>query len=428
MKAIVFPGPLKEDQLTVPPSKSMAHRAVICASLARGVSHIHHVDLSQDVLTTIEGMRQLGAQITIRGTDLEVIGTAGRAGFQIPEQPVFCNESGSTLRFFIPLFSLTGAPVRFTGKNRLLQRPQTVYEQLFYNQGLRYRHDEDELEIEGALRPGEITLRGDVSSQFNSGLMMALALTEQDSVLRIQPPFESRSYVELTMQMMAQFQVRAVFEDELTIRVFGNQCYQACETTVESDYSQMAFFAALGSINSELGCRGLRLDSLQGDRQMVQIVQAMGGQVHQSEQQIRFVPARLQGCEVDLNNCPDLGPILMVLASFARGQTHITHAGRLRYKESDRIEAMETELRKLGVSIRSGQDDILIEGPTRWKGGVELDGHRDHRIVMALAVGATMAQGPVTINGAQAVAKSYPGFFDDLRGLGIGVKEIQDEG
>ena len=168
MKAIVFPGPLKADQLTVPPSKSMAHRAVICASLARGVSHIHHVDLSQDVLTTIEGMRQLGAQITIRGTDLEVIGTAGRAGFQIPEQPVFCNESGSTLRFFIPLFSLTGAPVRFTGKNRLLQRPQTVYEQLFHNQGLRYRHDEDELEIEGALRPGEITLRGDVSSQFIS--------------------------------------------------------------------------------------------------------------------------------------------------------------------------------------------------------------------------------------------------------------------
>lgn len=421
MQATMTPGICTQPTVSIPPSKSMAHRAIICAALAQGESLIHHVDYSDDILTTIDGMRKLGARIELDGSDVRVWGIPDF--HQLKTDEIFCKESGSTLRFFIPIFSLTGQRVRFTGQNRLLKRPQTVYEQLFQAQGLVYSHTEERIEIEGALKPGEVTLRGDISSQFISGLLFALVCCSGDSRLHIEPPFESRSYVELTLQMLEDFGVHAYFEDELTLRIPGGQRYRACETTVESDYSQLGFYAALGCINHEIRCLGLRPDSRQGDRQILDIVRAMGGNVEVNEKEIIFRPAALKGSVIDMQNCPDLGPILMVLASFAQGETKMINAARLRYKESDRIEAMETELRKVGVQIHSTESEVWIEGPTPWQGGVTVSGHQDHRIVMALAIGATMAEGPITIEGAQAIAKSYPGFFADLRSLGIEIKE-----
>ena len=421
MQATIIPGRCTQTTVAIPPSKSMAHRAIICAALAQGESLIHHVDYSDDILTTIDGMRKLGAHIELEGSDVRVQGIPDFN--QLQSEKIFCKESGSTLRFFIPIFSLTGKRVRFTGQNRLLQRPQTVYQQLFEAQGFHYSQTAEWIEIEGALQPGDITLRGDISSQFISGLLFALVCRKEDSTLHIEPPFESRSYVELTLQMLQDFGVHAYFEDELTLRIPGGQRYQACETTVESDYSQLGFYAALGCINHEVHCLGLRPDSRQGDRQILDFVRKMGGKTEVTDKEVIVYPSSLSGCELDMQNCPDLGPILMVLASFAQGETKMINAARLRYKESDRIEAMETELRKVGVPIHSSEGEVWIQGPTAWKGGVTLDGHKDHRIVMALAIGATMADAPVTIEGAEAIAKSYPGFFRDLRSLGIEVKE-----
>ena len=424
MKVTVFPGSLKQDQILIPPSKSMAHRALLCASLASGNSVIHHVDLSNDILATIEGMRLLGADIRIEGTDVYVTGVP--FPLHCSQREVFCNESGSTLRFFLPLFSLTSQCLRFTGRNRLLKRPQKVYEDLFLDQGSHYLQTEEFIEIEGALKPGDITLRGDVSSQFISGLLFALVLQDQDSVIHILPPFESRSYVDLTLQMMKKFGVHAYFSDELTLQVPGSQYYHSTETTVESDYSQMAFFAALGCIDQPLTVRSMKRDSLQGDRQMLDIIEAMQGHFSWDNDAITFLPRPLKGCTIDMENCPDLGPVLMTLASYCEGETHMIHAGRLRYKESDRILAMETELKKVGVRIHSIEDEVWIRGPVQWKSDQILDGHLDHRIVMALSIGACKAHTPITISQAQAISKSYPGFFKDLQSLGFEIREEEE--
>lgn len=424
MIAEITPGLLTQSVIDIPPSKSMAHRAVICAALAKGQSVIHHVDYSDDILTTIEGMRALGAGIETHGSDVMIEGISDFSGLR--SSVIQCNESGSTLRFFIPIFSLTQKPVVFLGRNRLLKRPQTVYQELFSSQGLHYRQDETQIEIAGALKPGEFTVRGDISSQFISGLMLAMATQSIDSRIHIVPPFESRSYIDLTMQMMADFGVKTEYEDDLTILIPGGQSYQPRAITVESDYSQLGFYAALGSLNAPLCCRGVRSDSRQGDRRIVDFIRDLGGRAEIQENAVKFQPAALKGCTIDLEDCPDLGPVLMTIASFAEGETHFINAGRLRLKESDRIEAMEMELRKLGVKIHSSAGEVWVQGASGWKTSELLHGHRDHRIVMSLAVGATLAENPVQIAQAESIAKSYPGFFEDLRKLGIQVKEIQE--
>lgn len=425
MKVVVYPKKIEQGSVLIPPSKSMAHRAIICASLANGKSRISNIDYSVDIKTTIAGMRQLGAVIE-EGNDY--VNVKGIADFNhLENEEICCNESGSTLRFFIPLFSLTQKRIRFTGKNRLLQRPQEIYETLFQSQGIHYLQTEDFIEIEGALQFGEIILRGDVSSQFISGLLFTLPLLKQDSCIRILPPFESRSYVDLTIEMLKKFNVHVEFKDENTLLIRGNQHYKPHDERIEGDYSQLGFFAALGTLNGTIDCLGLRLDSLQGDRQILDIIQAMQGTVEALPEGYRFHPSKGVGTTIDLKNCPDLGPILMVLASFCKGTTTIINAQRLRYKESDRIAAMEQELRKVGVNISSTEDTITIQGDTCWKGNQTLEGHKDHRIVMSLAVGATMADGPITITEAQSITKSYPRFFKDLAALQIKVEEFNDE-
>lgn len=424
MKATIYPGTVQNGSVLIPPSKSMAHRAIVCAALAQGRSIISNLDYSDDISATIEGMRQLGASIETRSDSAVVVGIGSMSVDHA--MTVDCAESGSTLRFLIPLFSLSGQRIRFVGKNRLLKRPQSVYQTLFQAQGLFYQHDAEKIEIEGAIRPGEITLRGDVSSQFISGLLFALPLCAKDSKLIIQPPFESRSYVALTIEMLEKFGITIRMEGENTLIVPGNQQYRAQDVKIEGDYSQLAFFAALGALNGPLEAQGLRLDSLQGDRVIVDLLKAMGVRIQSVPEGFRIDPSRLNGTRIDLADCPDLGPILMVLATFADGKTVIENAGRLRLKESDRIAAMESELKKVGAKITSTDDTITIEGPTAWQGGQTLSGHRDHRIVMSLAIGATLADRPITISEAQSIAKSYPGFFSDLKALGIQVEESEE--
>lgn len=416
MRARITPAKIDSGNITIPPSKSLAHRAIICACLAPGRSVISNIDYSVDIRATIEGMRHLGASIK---EDKDSLFIDGIETFQYDGDVVNCHESGSTLRFFLPLFSLTGKRATFSGSKRLIERPQNVYEMLFQEQGIDFVRTYPNIIIDGRLKPGELTLKGNVSSQFITGLLFALPLLEADSKIHIEPPFESRSYVDLTIQMLKRFQIIVEYEDAYTLAIKGNQQYQPTDVLVEGDYSQLVFWASLGVLNHSVETHGLDLHSLQGDKKTIDIFQSMNAGIKVLDDGYQFCPGTLNGTVIDLNDCPDLGPMLFALATQANGKTTFQNAGRLRIKESDRIEAMETELKKLGCSISSTFGTVTITGPVKLQGNVTLHGHNDHRIVMALSILATIADEPITIDDAQAISKSYPGFFKDLASCGI---------
>lgn len=422
MKVTVTPSACS-GSVKIPPSKSMSHRAILCACLAPGVSHIDNIAYSVDVQTTIEGMRALGAEIECYEHSLKINGI--KDFNHLNASVINCNESGSTLRFFIPLFAATGQRVSFTGKNRLLKRPQKIYEDLFKAQGCFYEQDEHSITIEGALKPGNYTLPGNVSSQFISGLLFILPLLEDDSRIHIENTFESKSYVLLTMQMLEEFGVQVSFEDENTLYIKGNQHYHAHDTAVEGDFSQFAFFAVMAAINHDLDILGVRHDSLQGDKQILEIIKDFGITVKEIEGGYHVCKGEPHAHDIDLHNCPDLGPIVCTLAMASQGCTKIYNAGRLRIKESDRILAMETELRKFGCDISSSEDEIIIYGGMT-QTPAALSGWKDHRIVMALTVAAAIADHEVIIDEAEYIEKSYPAFFDDCRKVMIKVSEFHD--
>lgn len=426
MKVRILPQPPLETipEIMIPPSKSMAHRAIICAALSKGTSTIQNIDYSDDILATISGMEQLGAKIQREKDMLRIEGISDLN--HLASSSVDCNESGSTLRFFIPIFSLSGRPVTFTGRNRLLKRPQGIYETIFRERGLTFEQREDQILVQGALPAGNYVLDGNVSSQFITGLLFALPLLENDSTITIRPPFESRSYILLTLEVMKTFGVTASFLDENTLHIPGGQRYQPQTYTVEGDFSQLAFFAVLGAAGRAVRCIGMHKDSKQGDRAILSILEKAGASIAVEEDGYVFHQSDLKGNRISIGDCPDLGPILTVLAMYSKGKTLICDAQRLRYKESDRIAAMEAELKKLGVAISTTEGEIEIDGKMSYKADTELYGHKDHRIVMSLAVAAVCGDFPVVINGAECINKSYPGFFKDLEKTGVKVEVLED--
>ncbi len=423
MKVKVYPSSVS-GKITIPPSKSMSHRAIICAALANGKSVISNVAYSDDIKITIEGMKQLGADITCLEDSVIVQGIKDFT--QLKDNVVFCNESGSTLRFFIPIFSLCDCSIAFTGRNRLLKRPQTIYEDIFKQQGISYFQDDEKIAIGGKLQPGDYVLNGDVSSQFISGLLFTLPLLEADSTIHIKEPYESRSYVDLTLEMLDRYGIHAYYSDSNTLLIKGNQRYQASDYRIEGDYSQLGFFAVLAAINNDLHCAGLAHDSKQGDKQIISILQQANAQIEEVEDGYLIHKSNLTPSDIDLQDCPDLGPILNVMAMYTQGQTKIYNAQRLRYKESDRIAAMEEELSKLGVQMTTTESEIIIDGNTTYDTDEILSSHKDHRIVMSLSVAATLCNKPILIEGAQAINKSYPTFFEDLQSIGVKVDILDD--
>lgn len=413
MLARIQPSRL-QGSVTVPPSKSMAHRALLCAGLAAGTTQIQGILPSQDMEATCRALTALGASIVRQGSLARVQGVAGRP--KAPQGPVDCGESGSTLRFLIPAFALASAPARLTGRGRLPQRPLGPYGAIFHGQGLPFAQDETGVSFQGPLAPGDYTLPGDVSSQFISGLLFALPLLPGDSHIRIQPPFESRGYVNMTLQVMDAFGVQAAFLDGLTLHVPGNQLFTApaAPFLVEGDDSQAAFFLTLDAILGDVSVAGLSLRSIQGDRVMGEILARCG---HVPGQ----LPRPLAPFVADLGDCPDLGPILMTLGLFCQGESRLLNAGRLRLKESDRGTAMAQELSKLGGQASLAGDEIRIR-QSRLRPGPALSSHGDHRIAMALAVAALGARIPADIQGAEAVEKSYPDFWKDLAAIGARVE------
>ena len=406
--------------VSAPPSKSMAHRAVLCSALAKGTSHIENLEFSKDISATLAAAGQLCARVESGPADALV---EGLGHFRPVFGPVDCCESGSTLRFLIPLASLTGQSITFVGRGRLMERPQSVYETLYREQNLHFEQANGQLTVAGSLRSGEYTLAGNVSSQFISGLLFALPLLAGDSTLHLIPPVESRSYIEMTRAAQAAFGVTSHWLDDTTLCIPGGQQYHPRDYIVEGDYSQAAFLAVLGAVKGGITLTGLAAETLQGDAVILDILRRCGAKFTRTEAGLVFEQAPLHGVDIDLADCPDLGPVLMVLGLLCEGTTVIRNAERLRIKESDRIAAMEAELRACGGVLSTEGGTITVQGckPRLHAPEAPLSGHNDHRVVMSLTVLALAADIPLAINEAEAVQKSWPHFFDALKPLGVEV-------
>jgi len=388
-----------------PHSKSMAHRLLICAGLAEGQSVIHGIAESEDVLATIDCLEALGVRCQRNGETITITGTDMRTA--APEKILRCRESGSTLRFFVPICLISGANAVLAGAESLMKRPMGIYKTICDERGLIFSQDASSVMLKGPLTSGCYKLAGNVSSQFISGLLFALPLLEGDSKLTITPPIESRSYINMTIAALAQFGVEAVWKDENTITIRGNQRYQAREACVEGDYSNAAFFEALNVLGGDVEIGGLDPASIQGDKVYAKM----------------FEQLKIGTPTLNISDCPDLGPVLFSVAAAGSGGV-FCGTKRLKIKESDRGQVMAEVLRKFGVSATVYEDEIVIY-PARFEAPAEpLRGYNDHRIVMSEAVLLTLTGG--IIEGAEAVTKSFPDFFDKLRTLGIEVKEIED--
>jgi 3-phosphoshikimate 1-carboxyvinyltransferase len=404
MNVTITPAKL-HGSITPPPSKSQAHRLIIAGALAQGQSVISNVALSQDIEATLACMKALGAGAQVDGSAVTISGVGTRrtpSGSPLPH--LDCGESGSTLRFLIPVALAVAGGAAFTGRGRLLSRPQQPYADLFAEKGISFTQESQVITASGNLNPGTYSLPGDVSSQFVTGLLYALPLLDGDSDIVLTSPLESKGYVDMTLLALAAFGVQAQ-ETERGYHIPGSQVYRAASLSVESDYSQAGFYFAMNGVGNDLDVQGLNEHSAQGDRVIVPYSQALRA------------PGEVT---LDVSQCPDLVPPLAAQAAL-RGAGHVTHlvgAARLRIKESDRLATVTQVLNAMGSQVEEHPDSLTITGSDVLRGGVTVDSFNDHRIAMMAAVAATGCERPVTITGAQCVAKSYPNFWEDYEALG----------
>ena len=413
----IQPAKLK-GSVKVPPSKSMAHRAILCAALANGQSTVSNIDFSDDILATMDAMQALGAKIEKKGNSLEICGIGPKSERQ-KNRRIDCKESGSTLRFLIPVALCFEGGTQFVGRGNLGKRPLNVYTEIFDEQGIAYKAEGPLLDftVSGRLKPGKFKLRGDVSSQFITGLLYALPLLEADSEIEITTHLESKNYIDLTLSALKDFGIHVENRAYKTFLVPGNQTYKAGNYRVEGDFSQAAFFLCADALGSSVEVQDLAQDSLQGDRAVLEILQRMGAEVSRRETGLCCRADALSATEIDASQCPDIIPVVAVVAALCKGTARIYNAGRLRIKECDRLHAICSELTKLGAQMTEQQDSILICGVDNFTGGTVWS-HKDHRIAMMLAIAATRAQKTVTIEDWECVSKSYPHFFEDYAMLG----------
>ncbi len=400
MDLVITPH-LLSGTVSVPASKSMAHRAIICAALSGGTSHLTGVSTSKDIEATCAVMTAFGASCAQNGTSLTVTGITAPGADAIAD----CCESGSTLRFLIPVAAALGIRTEFHGQGRLPERPITPYLRELSQKGIRFAYDHTmPFTIEGRLQPGSFSLEGDISSQFITGLLLALPLLDGDSEIILTSPLQSKPYADMTIDCMANFGV-TVTETASGYHVPGGQQYRPADLMIEGDYSQAAFFYAANALGSSVTLQNLSEKSVQGDRKIIEILSDMW---YNRKEEVYTISAE---------DIPDIVPILSVAASLAPGVTRIIHAERLRIKESDRIETTAAMLRALGGHVEILPDGLEIHPIESFTGGTA-DSAGDHRIAMAAAIAATRASGEVTILGADCVRKSYPDFFKDYRNLG----------
>ena len=390
--------------VTPPPSKSAAHRMLIAAALADGTSVIDRLYPSVDILTTVDCLKKLGADIVVEGDRATVRGIG-----KVPERAVLdCCESGSTLRFIIPVAAALGAAAEFHGRGKLPERPITPYLQEFPKHGVSFDYDDTmPFSVSGKLTGGRYEIDGGISSQFITGLLLALPLTGEESEIALTSRLESRPYVDMTIGVMKDYGIE-VKESANSFVIPAGQRFEPFSGAVEGDHSQGAFFAVADSLGSDIAINGLNVNSFQGDKKIIEIC---GGMVYNNN-------GMAEPFLIDVSDIPDLVPILAVLASFCDGESRITGAARLRLKESDRLAVMEETLNALGGDVTATEDSLIIKGRPMLKGGVSVSAHNDHRIAMAMAIAATRCEEPIVITGAECVRKSYPDFWEVYESLG----------
>ena len=420
MNTIKITPSIVQGKISVPPSKSLCHRAIIAAGLSSDNCNIENIVFSEDILATCNAMRGLGVSVT-PGENNVIIN--GNDFSNTTQNEIYCAESGSTLRFLIPIALLTGSEFTFTGSGRLVARPLTPYYKIFKEQDIKYSSSEGlPLTIKGKLKAGAYKLPGNISSQFITGLLFALPLLNGDSKIIVTTQLESKAYVDLTINILSKFSVHIENIGYKEINIVGNQKYIARNYRVEGDFSQAAFWLVAGILGGEIQCEGMNINSLQGDKAIVNIITEMGGNILIEEGKIITKRSKTNGIIIDASEYPDLVPILAVLASLSNGTTEIINAGRLRIKECDRLKAMATELTKLGGDVVETEDGLIIHGKESLKGGT-VDSYNDHRIAMALSVASIRCNGPVIITDSACIKKSYPEFYNDFVMLGGKVNE-----
>ncbi|XFA98395.1 3-phosphoshikimate 1-carboxyvinyltransferase [Candidatus Izemoplasma sp. B36] len=416
----VYPSKVK-GTIEPPASKSYLHRAIISASIAKGTSIIHNVIYSDDVNATLDIFASLGVAVE-RYVDRLVITSKGIDSFTI-STPINCNESGSTLRFVIPILS-NQQEVYFKGKSSLMSRPMHIYEEIFSYQGLTYKKQNDSIVTRGKIKPGKFKIPGNISSQFISGLLFVLPLLNGDSEIEILGTLESSSYINMTIDVLESFGI-FIKHKKNRFLVNGNQSYKPTEIFAENDFSQMAFFSVLGIINNDITIKGMNFNSFQPDKVIIDAIINIGGIVEKHSDIAIFKRSKTSDFTFDLSQSPDLAPILSVLASKSHGFSRLINGERLKIKESNRLLTTYNSLKQMGVRIIMGDDYLEIVGPNKFRGG-EFDSYNDHRIAMMLAIAATVAESKTTITNAEAINKSYPNFYTDLESLGVKIKYIEE--
>ena len=409
--------------LEIPPSKSVSHRAIISAGLAKGESVISNVLMSEDMIATCDAMTALGASIAYQETQngCFTLTISGCDPLAMKTDTIQCNESGSTLRFIIPIVLLQPKRVVITGKGRLVSRPMKPYYEIFAEKAIQYEHlqkDQDlPLAVEGALTPGSYQIDGGVSSQFITGLLFALPLLSGDSVIELTSKLESKPYIDITLDVLKQFGIEIVNDNDQRFVIKGNQAYTPSNYRVEGDFSQGAFWLVAGTIGEMMDCQDLNVASQQGGKVIVDILKEMGSDISVDDDKLIVRKAETAGTIIDVSQCPDLVPILGVLGSLSKGTTTIINGERLRFKESDRLMATADVLNKLGGNVEETADGLVIHGVSGFTGG-RVESHNDHRIAMAVAIASMRATGKIILDGAEAVNKSYPHFWEDFTAMG----------
>lgn len=383
-----------------PPSKSIAHRALICAALSREAS-IDNIAYSKDISATMDCLLKMGAQIEQENSSVKI---GGLDPFCIPEGcELYCNESGSTLRFFLPLCMLSGTKITLKGSERLFERPLTVYEDICKEKNILFEKNRDSVTVCGKLTGGKYSVPGNISSQFITGLLLALPLVEGDSILTVTGKFESASYIDLTLSAMHKFGV-VITRDGNSFYVKGGQSYISTEYAIEGDCSNAAFLEAFNLLGGAVKVLGLEKDTLQGDRVYKEMFENLRNGIRKFE----------------LSDCPDLAPVMFAMAAY-HGGAEFGGTARLRIKESDRAAAMAEELAKFGILVEVFDDSVIVHKGKLHVPQDILYGHNDHRIVMALSLLCSVTGGD--IEDAQAIEKSFPDFFERISELGIKIEK-----
>ena len=397
MKATFFPS-VARGEICAPPSKSVAHRLLIACALSDEQSVISGISQSEDMLATLSCVRALGAQVKVEGDVAYINGCAKKS----PENAVFdCNESGSTLRFFLPVAIALGAEnCIFKGTERLIQRGIGVYDEVFAQNGIKVQKEADTITVCGRLGSGNYTVRGDVSSQYITGLLIALSLLEKNSTITVVEPFESRAYVDITVGVMKKCGVDIQKAEDNVFVIKGGQRFKSGNYTVEGDWSNAAFLLAFNHIGGDVKVGGLDVNSAQGDKVCKEY----------------FEQLECRNAVIDVSDCPDLAPVLFAVSALKHGATFVG-TRRLKIKESDRAEAMADELAKYGIQTDVEENKVIVHSGDLHTPNAAISGHNDHRIIMANAVILSKVGG--TIDGIEAVKKSYPNFFEDIAKLGV---------